>query len=547
MAQRYEKQRQLYNKQVSALRKQYAEEISTQKALEQAKQAKERQEILLKKQERQRAKNLRSIENAKRDIAEKAERAKEFEKELEMQQIKRETRNDLFRKARMLFLEELEEESVHWMTSPEEVEEQLGGWEAEQLLWSTPYLIGVVPEDATFWRYQTHTQPRNRRLQSPKEYILEKLEEYIFIQSNFDSNFWTPERRRDVIQWQEKAKLRALVQNRGRAILLQKQYRMLQEEYLQNAPNMQIKGNRYDRSIIRPQKKIPAPSLEILANESAQEKEGAKLLMEDPSKFFVFNSTTTTNNSNNSNNSNNNNNNNNDTDTIASKSTTVLGKPISLKHEFGPKGNSEPYPLLLAKDIQTQNLTQKEKKRAQKEDERLAKLRESMEVEQGGVDFEHDSGPPADIEWDDEDKAWEEQMMQKYGQNGGITLEELRQIPMEERLSEEDIDWITNQLQSKFDSLDAVTNEDEEDDEVHRVKKQVSVILSKLNDEQRDAVGDLDLSVMITSQDKDDYELMKVIQECIGSDTLSKDDLKFMIDIERRLVQDEDFKTKLMQ
>lgn len=552
MAKRYQKQRILYNQQVSSLRKQYAREISAKKKAEEAAQAKEREEIEQRKKERQRLKNLRSIENAKRDIAEKAERAKEFALELEETQKKREARDELFVKARRLLLEDLEKESAHWMTTPEEVEEKLGGWQTEQLLWSTPHLIGVAPEDSIFWRFQSHTLPRQNTLMSPREYILEKLEERLIISSNINHEFWTPERRRDVIKWQEKAKLRALVQNNGRAMLLKRQNQMLQEEYLSNAPEMPKTGGRFGRKTIQPRKKIPSPSMEILANYEVQEKEGAKLLMEDPSRFFVFEENTNT-----------------DSKAPASdnipdhsaesdekkEESTVRGKPISLIHEFGPKGNKEPYPIILAKQLQEDKRTEKEKKRAQKEDERLAKQRASMEAEQGGVDFEHDSGPPAEIKLGKDDEVWEEEMLRKYGtstESGpGLTLEDLKNIPLEERLFEEDVEWIVDKLQSRLKNLEEKKSTEAqkalefEEDELMLMNK-ADVVMQKLNDSQLMALSNLDLSSLFEDEELDEQQIVKEIQACIGSDTLSKDDLKTVIEIERKLSQDENLKGKLL-
>ena len=574
MAKRYHEQRILYKQQVSNLRKQYALEISTQRALEEAKLAKERESIQKRKKKRQREKNLRSVENAKRDLERKAERAKEFQKELEIAQNNRNRRNELFRKARLLFLQELEEESSKWMINEKEVEEILGSWQTEQMLWSSPYVIGATPEDSSFWRYESHTLRRQRTFLSPREYILEKLEERILIDSNLNEQFWTQEKLDEIVQKKTKAKLRALVQMQGKYLLLNRQNQMLRDEYLSNNEiDARDSEGRINRNIIKPKKRIPAPSLNILANLEAQEEEGVKILMKDPTTFFVFENTTET------------------SDKLSGTMSSALGKPISLKHEFGYRGSKNAYPLLLAYDLNEDKLTEKEKKRVAKEEERLAKLNEAMETENEGFDFENDdSGPGPEIVPDERYIRWEEEMIKKLQieetdddsksisiqessniyEAQEMTLEQLRSIPAEERLLEEDMEWIVEKLsgtlqkamenKARNNAIKNTTSSHKQEkqelekgisklhlnEEETKLLNKVNIIVSKLSESQLSALTQLDLAPMINDDNIMDEDILKEMELCVGQDSVSEEDMKTLLELEKKLHSDNDLREKML-
>lgn len=572
----------MYRQQVSALRKKYAAEISVQRAEESAKKALDRAAVVSQRKERQRLKNLQSIENAKVDIATKAARAVEFQKELTETQVRREARNERYKKARMLAVAELEEESVHWMVNREEVDAQLSGLENIQKLWATPCLIGVAPEDATFWRYQSHTMPRQKSFMSPREHILEQLEQKLDFDSNLNEEVWTPERQEKTIRLLEKVKLRALVQNAGKAILLQKQNEYMKEKYLADAPQV-TSQKKQSRDIIQPKKKIPPPSMQVLVDYEAQEREGVKLLMSDPEKFFVFEEGTTTATTLNSIDSVNaddgtsmefNGNYGDDSHNALItpvynddnfKNITAVnegkkqnksaprGRPISLLHEFGNGNAHMAYPLILGRDLQADKRTDREKKRAEKEDERLARIRAAEETDEDGLDFEHDSGDLAEEAEERDGNDWVEEMLMNRGLEEGVTRETLEATPMHERLFDEDVEWIMGKLQQKVDRANEKLMREEKEkialgaepltDDERDLTKRATAVLEKLTEAQMTRLEALDM----TSDKKSDADMMKGIEDCLGKGVLTENDIRTIIEIERKLQEDEALRKKIVK
>lgn len=574
MHRQYEEHRNLYNKQVSVLRKQYAQEIAQKRAEEERKKKADREEQEARKKERKRLKLLKSIENAKRDVETKKRAAKKFQEHLVKQQVIREAKNERYRKARALLLQELEEESQYWMTTPEEVEQQLGGHETEQLLWSNPHLIGIAPPDALFWKFQSYTQRLEKTFMSPKEYLLERLSEVMVVQASMDSAFWTEERVNKTIERKEKAKLRALVQMYGKEILLKKQNQWLKQKYLEDRAKIEYGESESDRrKLIRPYVKIPPSSLDVLADYKAQEEEGVKLLLKNPSKFFAFENQAQVSHKTSENNEQQQQQQQGEDERLQSEDDDTstdethqqeqpLGKPIALIHEFGDDV-VEPFEVMLAKDIKRPKYTAKEKQRFFKEDERLAKQKEAQLVE-SGLDFEHtefeDVAGEVDHETEDY-KEWEDQMMKRFGPSG-MTREELRKVSPHERFTDEDMEWIVEKLQ---DRMKQVTIDMKMENERHGYNKeekeimtQIETIIMKLDEEQSNALSSLNLQEQLEGKDEADLDydaLVKNLRETIdgpdavdyGEDaTLTKQEILQLIQIEKKLVDDPELRERLL-
>mmetsp|Transcript_2982 Transcript_2982/g.5590 ORF Transcript_2982/g.5590 Transcript_2982/m.5590 type:complete len:691 (-) Transcript_2982:129-2201(-) len=158
--------RNAYRSSLSSLRKAYANEVYD------ARVAAERQDAAAKvvaaraKAERQYLKNLASLEGAIRDQASKAQRAVDFARELEEEAARRKVRERRAHRAREILLEELEAEAVHWIVDETHAENLLetAGMGMDGL-WDRPgALVGVAPEEASFWKYGCatyHMYPRH--------------------------------------------------------------------------------------------------------------------------------------------------------------------------------------------------------------------------------------------------------------------------------------------------------------------------------------------------------------------------------------------------
>jgi hypothetical protein len=211
-----------YNRQVSVLRREYADEVAQQRAADKAEQEARERELTRRRLERQRLKNIRSAENAMNQKALREQRAREFDGHLQLMQIQRDAKNERFAMARQLVIDELEEEAPLWVTTHEEVEAAFTP-EAEQLLWTRPGGVFGAPNpsmDTSFWQYETHTWHMDRTYKSQREVLLEELEEMAYEEANIDSSFWTPERVEERVRLEEKARLRAMVHSAGRTELL---------------------------------------------------------------------------------------------------------------------------------------------------------------------------------------------------------------------------------------------------------------------------------------------------------------------------------------
>eukprot|EP00979_Chaetoceros_neogracilis_P012679 scaffold3434_cov252-Chaetoceros_neogracile.AAC.2 len=425
----YNKRRATYNNAVGQLRKQYANEVAKQRLTDEKALAEKKADETRKRLERQRVKNLRSVQNAMRHEETRKNRAEEFEKEVQISQVNRNERLARFDKARRLVLQELEEESVHWLSTPEAVDAALDGDANVQQLWSRAGGFAGAPmpaEDADFWRYESHTWDMSRTYQSAREKVMEEIEELAYYDSNLDPKFWDEDKIQFQNELEQKAKLRALVREEGRKSLLLKQRRMMQDTYadknsvgLDNMP-----------PIPSP---MPAPSLNVLADYDAMEMEGAKILEEDPSKFFVFDSN------------------------AKGEDGQSKGKPIRLRDPVRDSSESgTPFPELIGRLPKTDTRTEREKKRQEREERMWAAAQQEVA---SGVDFAADdelmpTDDPVDYDklgnfGDEVDQAWEEGLDPQ-------TDADLLNTPRDQRFNDDDVEWMIESIEKKISSLEEI-------------------------------------------------------------------------------------------
>ncbi len=429
IANNYNKRRAAYKKAVGQLRKQYALEVSQQRRTDEKAQAAKKAEDTRKRLERQRQKNTRSVMNAMRQEESRRKQQKVFEEKVKISQANREARLERFDRARRLLVQELEEESVHWLSTPEEVDAALDGVDNEQKLWSRPggFVGAPLPtEDAEFWRYESHTWNMSRTYKSSRQKLLEELEEMAYFNSNLDEGFWIDQRIKFQNELEEKAKLRALVREEGRKSLLLKQRQMMQDNHAEK----NSVGPDGMQPIPTP---MPAPSLNVLADYRAMEEEGVKILEENPSKFFVF-----------------------DSEGTGDGDSQSLGKPIRLRDPVRDSTAGTPYPELIGRTPKADTRTEREKKRQEKEDRMWAAAQAEAA---SGVEFAADdelmpTKDPVDYDklgnfGDDDDIEWEEGLDPQKDAD-------LFDTPRDERFNENDIEWMIENVQNKIASLEEI-------------------------------------------------------------------------------------------
>lgn len=425
----YNKRRATYNNAVGQLRKQYANEVANQRLTDEKALAEKKAEETRKRLERQRLKNLRSVQNAMRHEETRKKRSVEFDEEVKISQVKRNEKLKRFDKARRLVLQELEEESVHWLSTPEAVDASLDGDDNVQKLWSRPggFVGAPMPaEDADFWRYESHTWDMSRTYQSAREKVMEDIEELAYYESNLDPKFWDDDKIQFQNEIEQKAKLRALVREEGRKSLLLKQRRMMQDIYA-DKNSVGLDGM---PPIPSP---MPAPSLNVLADYEAMEMEGAKILEEDPSKFFVFESGT------------------------KGEDGQSKGKPIRLRDPIRDSSETgTPYPELIGRLPKTDTRTEREKKRQEREERMWAAAQEEAA---SGVDFAADdelmpTDDPVDYDklgnfGDESDQAWEEGLDPQ-------TDADLLNTPRDQRFNDDDVEWMIESIEKKISNLEEI-------------------------------------------------------------------------------------------
>jgi hypothetical protein len=427
----YGNRRASYKRQVSKIRKSYMDEYLRHKAEDDAQRDAERAETTRRRIERQRAKNERSVENARRQEELRRQAQLAFQDHLLMEQNKREIRKEIFRKARQVLINELEEESKLWLTTPQEVDAAFTP-EAEQLLWARPQGVLGVPNptlDSHFWQYEGHTWDMSKTYKTQSDVLLSEFEQEAYIHTNVDPNVWTPERIENQEHLERKAKLRANVRLEGRKALLKRQ-----KEYLDEENEIQ------EGEVPKP---MPVPSLGVLANIRAQEKEGSELLLQDPTKFFIF-------------------------DSKASSSRQMegltaegigdgtysgpsLGVPVDIRDPLRtgqPQGRV--FPVGVGKLPKPDNRTEKEKKRQEREERLWAAAQAQAKADTNEVDLvaeeDREIGEPIDYDnnenWDSDDDEWEKGLDPDKDSD-------ILNLPREYRYREEDIDFVIAQLENK--------------------------------------------------------------------------------------------------
>eukprot|EP00429_Kryptoperidinium_foliaceum_P004763 CAMPEP_0176011202 /NCGR_PEP_ID=MMETSP0120_2-20121206/5164_1 /TAXON_ID=160619 /ORGANISM="Kryptoperidinium foliaceum, Strain CCMP 1326" /LENGTH=581 /DNA_ID=CAMNT_0017344061 /DNA_START=74 /DNA_END=1815 /DNA_ORIENTATION=+ len=424
------RRRAAYNRQVSMLRREYMDEYQRHQQQDEAQQEAERQEITRRRLERQRAKNERSVENTLRQEELRRQTQLAFEDHLRAQQEKRDAKKDLYTRAQQMLVDELEEEAHLWLTTSEEVEAAFTP-EAEQLLWARPQGVIGVPNpslDSHFWQYECHTWDMSKTYKTHQDILLEEYEEEVYRKTNIDPEFWTPERVAARNELEAKAKLRANVRLEGRRSLLMRQKEYLEEES--------------QTGEAEPPKPQPIPSLGVLANTKAQEKEGAEVLFKDPTQFFIFDRD-----------------NQDDSPSSAesdSYSGPSLGVPIALRDPLrsnSPQGRV--FPRAVGKMPKPDMRTEKEKKRQEREEKlwaaAQAQSRSQMDEIDLAADEDADVGEPLDYDknedWDSDDEEWVK------GLDPDIDSE-LIEMPRELRYREEDIDWVIESLETKARNME---------------------------------------------------------------------------------------------
>jgi len=584
----YNIRRAKYKKQVSELRKEYAAEVKAQIAADEAQKEAERKEVTRQKLERQRLKNIRSAQNAILEKEKRERRHQEWQAELLVEQEKREKKAAIMTKARQLLVDELEEEAPLWLTTPEEVEAAFSP-EAQQRLWSHPNTVIGAPDPtgfADFWRYESHTWHMEKTYPTKADMLTEELQEMTYEETNIDRGYWTEERLQEYTELQEKAKLRAMVRDEGRRVLLQKQKELLQDTYTTTKGSIP--------------KASPVPNVQVLANVEAMEKEGAKILLNDPTKFFEFDQAapgaTTTDGDN-------------TTNTDSSKyGGPTLGTPIGLKDPIrSPQNNYQPYPTIVGKLPKPDLRTEKEKRRAERQEAMWAAAQGGADGEQKQVgvefmaddEFESGAGEPLDYgkistDYDSDEEEWMEGLDPE-------TDKDIINTPKSERYTEADIDVVIENLENKIKSLEeqllfdlesaqqeilaereseegAMKRDDDDDEEIdledalggkvaektegvdedgegyvqYRLDNgneldlrslgvdvdRADSILSSLSEEQMLALMGLDL----TSQSLSADEMKKALEEVPG---LSEAQISDIVDMEQSLAQNDELRQKL--
>lgn len=467
--QNYADARAEYKRAVSKIRREYAMEIQRQTKMDEESKQKQRELVTRQRLERQRHKNIRSTQNAMRQEQLRVEQKQRFEQHLQQQQLKRQQRSERFQDARRIVLQELDQQSKYWMVTPQDVDELLCKTKnpfIDQQLWTRPGSFVGEPapsSDANFWRYESHTWKIQSTYPTAKEKLLENIHDIVYDQSNVDDKvYWNKDRIEYQDDLERKAKLRALVQNEGKRLLLLKQRQLMQDLHSQ-----QLHANQQD-SIVPPKLDVPVPSSEILANYEAMEQEGVKVLRKHPDKFFHF--------------ANKNIQTENDSkihvasDGENTKTTTDLGKPIGLVDPVRDSSfTNTPYPELIGRLPKPDLRTEKEKKRQEREEKMLAaalkkdssndaqsqmeadienELSFGLGIQEENVDYEQLANLG-----DEEDLEWEEGL-------DPILDKDILDVPFDQRYTEDDIDWIISKLEAKVESLKEILMLEEGSDAV---------------------------------------------------------------------------------
>ena len=421
-----------YKKQVSLLRKEYASEVALQRAADQAEEASKQREETRRSLERRRLRNIKAAQSSVRELERRRRRELEFQEELRIAQLNRDARNERFRKARQLLVDELEAEAPLWLTTAEEVDAAFNNV-TEQELWALPnsFIGAPLPtEDAKFWNFETHTWHMDRTYQTQSESLVEDLMEQCYNDANIDRSYWTPERLKQRQILQDKAKLRGMVREAGRRALLVKQRELMQDNYPEESS-----GDVYNP------RRMPVPNVKLLADLDAMENEGVKVLFNDPTKFFEFDKHPGIG----------------DGESAGDGGSTgqgdydgpTLGAPRGLKNDVKvEKTLNKAYPDVLGRMPRPDTRTAKEKKRDEREKAMLdAALKDIVERDAfDGDELLELSKNMTGSNYVDDDTLWEE----------GLDAEkdkDLFTVPSRERFFDRDVDDVLEKLEKKLHHL----------------------------------------------------------------------------------------------
>jgi hypothetical protein len=161
--------------------------------------------------------------------------------------------------------------------------------------------------------------------------------------------------------------------------------------------------------------------------------EGAKILEEDPSKFFVFDSD------------------------AKGEDGQSKGKPIRLRDPVRDSSESgTPFPELIGRLPKTDTRTEREKKRQEREERMWAAAQQEVA---SGVDFAADdelmpTDDPVDYDklgnfGDEVDQAWEEGLDPQ-------TDADLLNTPRDQRFNDDDVEWMIESIEKKISSLEEI-------------------------------------------------------------------------------------------
>lgn len=497
----YNKQRSVYNNTVSTLRKQYFAEIQQQRIREERIRALEEEKIKRAALERRRIKALRVAANAQREIEKRLAQRQEWEKELEITQRERDTKKELYRVAKQKIVDELEAEAHLWLTTPEEVEKALGNPIASQKLWTRPGgMIGAPSgqdtgfgDDGEFWKFECHTWDAKPTYKSPKEVMLEELENMAYLQANNSPEFWTKERVQTEERKEQRARLRAIVREEGRRALLEKQRQMMRDVY----GGDEASKTERQKGAKLPATSMPAPKLDYLADYEAQERAGVEILQRDPTKFFIF-----------------------EGDLPNAKnlgglqgsgdeseggqdsglSGASLGRPVALKNPFF---NNQPtaFPLRMGRDLPADTRTEKEKKRDERQERLKAAAEEAALAASKGMSYEVAMAAEEDLEDGSEDVDYdmaeedaEKELWESQSDEWKATDKTVFDMTApSQRVTGDEIDWIIEQLQTKVKGMQERLEFEEKirQKEIESSEHKATTSIESLDDVDRYVMQDL--------------------------------------------------------
>ena len=405
-------------------------------------------------------KAMRVAANAQREIEKREARRMEWEKELEITQKERDAKKALYRRAKQKIVDELEAEAHLWLTTPEEVEKALGNPTASQILWARPGgMIGAPSgqdtgfgDDGEFWRYECHTWDARPTYKSPKEVMLEELENMAYLQTNNSPEYWTKERVEAEERKEQRARLRAIVREEGRRALLEKQRKMMRDVY-----GGEESKSDFQKGAKLPANTMPAPKLDYLADYEAQERAGVEILQRDPTRFFIFESDLP-----NAKNLGGLQGGGDDAEGAQDSglSGTSLGRPVALKNPFF---NYQPtaFPLRMGRDLPADTRTEKEKKRDERQERLKAAAEEAALAASKGMSYEVAMAAEEDLEDGSEDvdydlaeddaekELWVSQMEEWKARDKAV----FDMTAPSQRVTGEEVDWIIEQLQTKVKGM----------------------------------------------------------------------------------------------